>query len=488
MSLVHRVLYPQPIISLDDYVKRGGGKGLVEANQKDAAAIIEVVLASGLRGRGGAGFPTGRKWQTVAENRSRDVPTTVVVNAAEGEPGTFKDRSILRRNPYLVVEGSLIAARAVGADLVVFATKRSFSGEVDRLREAIEEIEDAGWSEGVDLVVFEGPDEYLYGEESALLETIDGRWPFPRVVPTFRRGLTAVAEEGMVAPALVNNTETIANVPRILARGPAWFRTVGTESSPGTIVCTVTGSTVRAGVGEVRMGTPLREVIEAIGGGARPGRTIKAVLSGVANGVITADGLDTPVTYEDLSAIGSGLGSAGFIVVDDSVDMTAVAAGVSRFLSVESCGQCLPCKLDGMVLADHLAKVAGSDAGDHDDTVIRKRLRTVSDRARCFLASQQQVVVGSILDAFPEEFESHLSLSPTAPAEPYLVAEVLDIWDGQAILDERHLRKQADWSYNKTYSGTVPVELYTSRRPPWRASWAHTGAPNGRRHEVTAVS
>src|SRR5437870_336916 len=186
MSLVHRVLYPKAILSLDEYVTRGGGKGLKAARQMDPPAIIEQVLASGLRGRGGAGFPTGRKWQTVYDNRMATAPTTVIVNAAEGEPGTFKDRTILRRSPFLAVEGALIAARAVQADLIVFAMKQSFAGEVERVRDAIEEAEDAGWADDVALTVFEGPDEYLYGEESALLETIDGRWPFPRVVPTFR--------------------------------------------------------------------------------------------------------------------------------------------------------------------------------------------------------------------------------------------------------------------------------------------------------------
>ncbi|MEW6152480.1 MAG: NADH-ubiquinone oxidoreductase-F iron-sulfur binding region domain-containing protein [Actinomycetota bacterium] len=468
MTLVHRVLYPNPIVSLADYVTRGGGKGITAARAMAPEAITAKVLAAGLRGRGGAGFPTGRKWQTVAENRSPVMPTTVIVNAAEGEPGTFKDRTILRRNPFLVVEGALIAARAVGADLVIVATKRSFGGEVERLREAIEEVEDAGWCDEASVSVFEGPDEYLYGEESALLETIDGRWPFPRVVPTFRRGLiTELPPETPPAPALVNNTETLANVPRIVARGPAWFRTVGTEQSPGTMVCTVTGWTKRAGVGEVRMGTPLREVIEAIGGGPLPGRTIKAVMSGVSNGLLPASALDTPVTYEALAEAGSGLGSAGFIVIDDSVDMAALAAGVARFLSIESCGQCSPCKLDGLMLAKVLAKVSASEATKHDAAVFRKRLASVADRSRCFLATQQQVVINSIIELFGDEMAEHLA-HRAAPVEPVLITELVDIQGGRAVLDERYRRKQPDWTYNKNDSGTVPVERYHAVAPPWR--------------------
>ncbi|MEO7837483.1 MAG: NADH-ubiquinone oxidoreductase-F iron-sulfur binding region domain-containing protein [Acidimicrobiales bacterium] len=468
MTLVHRVLYPQPIISLEDFVKRRGGQGIEAALAMEPAAIIEILAASGLRGRGGAGFPTGRKWQTVASNRLADVPTTVIVNAAEGEPGTFKDRTILRRNPYVVVEGALIAARAVGADLIVFAMKQSFAGEVDRVRAAIEEVEDAGWSTGLNLEVFEGPDEYLYGEESALLETIDGRWPFPRIVPTFRRGIeTTATEDAPSAPALVNNTETLANVARIIARGATWFRSLGTTESPGTMVCTVTGYTQKAGVGEVQMGTPLREVLDDIGGGPRPGRTIKAVLSGVSNSVIPASMLDTPVSYEGLSAIGSGLGSGSFIVFDDSVDMVTVAAGVARFLAIESCGQCSPCKLDGMALSDALVNLNASEGGGHGYDVIRRRLSTIADRSRCYLATQQQVVVGSIVQHFGDEFAAHASRAAD-PAVPELIAELLDIRGGQAFQDERHRKKQWDWSYNKADSGTVPVELYTALSPPWR--------------------
>ncbi len=469
MPLVHRVLHPKPILSLDEYLARAGGKGIEAAREMAPAAIIERVLASGLRGRGGAGFPTGRKWQTVAENQSVTTPATVVVNGAEGEPGTFKDRTIVRRNPFLVVEGALIAARAVSADMVIFAMKRSFEGELVRMRAAIEEAENAGWSQDVELIVFEGPDEYLYGEESALLETIDGRWPFPRIVPTFRRGLRSVTPtDAPAGPALVNNIETMANVPRIVARGPDWYRTVGTPQSPGTVVCTVTGYTQHHGVGEVHMGSPLREVIELVGGGPRPGRQVKAVLSGVANGIITAANLDVPVSYEGLAAVGSGIGSAGFIVLDDTVDMAAVAAGVSRFLAVESCGQCSPCKLDGATLATHLTRVSVSTGRSHDHDVIRHRLGTVTERSRCFLATQQQMVVSSILEHFPEEFEAHIS-GGAEGVEPELIAELVDIRRNQALVDERHLRKQPDWSYNPRDSGTPPVELYTSVAPPWRS-------------------
>ncbi len=305
MTLTHRVLHPSPIASLDEYVARlAGGTGLEKARASDPWALIELIEESGLRGRGGAGFPTGRKWRTVRENLSASLPSTVVVNGAEGEPGTLKDRTILRRNPYHVLEGSADRGPRRGATQVVVALKRSFPTEVARVRAAVEEVEAAGWADGVALVVFEGPDEYLYGEETALLETLDGRLPFPRISPPFRRGVTEVVEtagdvssgsglsahvemagadaESTAPPALVDNVETLANVPRIVERGAAWFRTEGTERSPGTIVCTITGSVTTPGVGEVMLGTTLRAAIEEISGGAIGGHEIVAVLPGVS--------------------------------------------------------------------------------------------------------------------------------------------------------------------------------------------------------------
>jgi NADH-quinone oxidoreductase subunit F len=487
MTIVHRVLYPHPIANLDEYLARGGGKGLETARKVEPLALIEELESAGLRGRGGAGFPTGTKWRTVAENQSTTLTTTVVVNGAEGEPGTFKDRTILRNDPYQVVEGALIAALAVGGRSIIFGLKKSFGEEVARLQGAIDEMVAAGWADGIEIEIFEGPNEYLYGEETALLETIDGRYPFPRIAPPFRRGVTEVVEhvddttsgsglsahvemagEGsdqVAPPTLANNVETLANVPRIIARGADWFRTEGTEKSPGTIVCTVTGSTQRHGVGEVQMGTSLREVIEVIGGGPQPGRRIRAVLPGTAQGFIPESLLDTPVSYEGLAAIGSGLGSAGFIVFDDTDDLTAVAAGVSRFLAVESCGQCTPCKQDGLQLAQLMDKVAHSDAIEHDLATVQKRVSTVTDGARCYLATQHQNVLTSLLELYPDDVRAHLDRTAEG-VDPVLIAELVDIDGDRATWDERHREKQPDWSYDAEYSGKVPAERFGDHRRP----------------------
>ena len=487
MSLVHRVLHPQPIRSLEEYRRRGGGRGLEAAMAVDPVALIDEVEASGLRGRGGAGFPTGRKWRAVRENASSWERSTVVVNGAEGEPGTFKDRTILANNPFQVLEGALVAARAIGADQVIFGLKRSSRSQVAAVRAAIAEARAAGWGQGAEILVFGGPSAYLFGEETALLETLDGRYPFPRIAPPFRRGVREIVmtesdltsgsglsahvemagptSETIAAPTLVNNVETLANIPRIIARGAAWFRTEGTEESPGTVVCTVTGRTRRAGVGEVIMGTPLGEVITAIGGGPRPGHGIKAVMPGVSNALIPGSLLDTPVSYEGLHTIGSGLGSAGFIVFDDASDMAAVAAGVSRFLAVESCGQCTPCKQTGLILADLLARVSRSEATDYDLAAIKRRVGLVAERARCYLASQHQVVVRSILERFPEEIRAHIH-GDAAGVVPELIAELLDIRAGIAVTDERHRAKLPDWTYGHEYSGRWPADWLDDHRAP----------------------
>lgn len=480
MALMSRTLSPVPVTSLEQYLRDGGGRGLAAAREVEPEAVIAEVEDSGLRARGGAGIPCGPKWRTVrAYGTGAAAAPSVVVNAAEGEPGSFKDRAILLRNPYRVLEGALIAARAVGARDVIIALKRMHTEVRRRADEAIDEVRAVGWLDGVDIQVFEGPNEYLYGEETAMLEAIDGRPPFPRIAPAYRRGVHEIVDravgvgsssasaalvqlagpsrDAVGSPALVNNVETLANVPAIMVEGHEWFRSIGTRESPGSLVCTVTGATRRHGVGEVPMGTPLREVLRLIGDGPNPGRVIKAVMGGAATPLLTADQLDTPVSNEGMHSVGGRLGCAGFIVFDDHSDIAAVAEGVAKFLSIESCGLCVPCKEDGMALADLFGRVRRSQANDRDLVAIKDRLRTVVDGARCNLATQYQLVLQSVLDNFADEIDAHVHGSAAA-AVPELIASVVDIDGPVAILDESHSRKQPDWTFEAHWSGKLPAD------------------------------
>lgn len=496
MPLIWRVLDRLPVESLSAYAAMGGGVASRLAREASAAEVIEVLRASGLRGRGGAGFPTGTKWDTVAASRGRGEPTTVVVNAAEGEPGTFKDRALLRTNPYRVLEGAIVAAIAMGTDRIRIGIKATFGREIERLDNAIGEMSVAGWLHDVDVKLVLGPSSYLFGEETALLEVLEGRQPFPRVTPPYRRGLQEDDTRSVVgarlarvggsagAPALVDNVETLANVPLIIERGADWFRELGTEGSPGSIVCTVSGATRRSGVGEVAMGSTLRDVIESIGWGPHPGREIRVVLSGTANPLIPAHLLDTPLTYEAMRDAGSGLGSAGFIAFDDTTEPAEVAAGVARFLAVESCGQCEPCKTDGLFIAEQLRSSLGTAAQSPDSAALRRRIDTVTIGARCNLAQQQASVAASLLERFPQSPGPRLCAASTTDPAPVLIAPIVEIVGGRVLLDSRQRVKQPDWSYDGSDSGSAPAALLgntpvhiempiRSREwPEWRASVA----------------
>jgi NADH-quinone oxidoreductase subunit F len=253
------------------------------------------------------------------------------------------------------------------------------------------------------------------------------------------------ADEVGANPTLVNNVETLAHVVSILSRGADWFRSIGTAETSGALLCTVVGDVRRAGCAEVEPGTPLRDVIDRIGGGPRAGRSVRAVLSGVANPVVTADALDVPVSYEGLAGIGSGLGAAGFIVYDDTRSMLAVARSVSRFLYVESCGQCRACKFGCGEVTRRLDTIAQRGGRVHEIEVVGRRLRTVTDQNRCFLGEQEQRVISSLLREYPDDFLP-VGAEPAA-GETLPIPKILDIRDGEAVYDQTQTRKQPDWTY-----------------------------------------
>jgi NADH-quinone oxidoreductase subunit F len=245
----------------------------------------------------------------------------------------------------------------------------------------------------------------------------------------------------------VNNVETLSNVPHILTRGAEWFRSMGTAESPGTIVTTVVGDVVAPDVGEVELGTSLRDVVDAVGSGLFAERSVKAVFSGVANAVVLANDLDVPVTYEGFQAIGSGLGSAGFIVYDDTTCMVDTAYRFSRFLSIESCGQCPPCKLGSSAITEHLERIETGRGDVSDLDAITGWLGHVTDGSRCYLATEERIVVSSILRAFPEEFTEHLGLGRCPRPRRLPIPTLIDLDGGRAVYDESFWRKQPDWTY-----------------------------------------
>jgi NADH:ubiquinone oxidoreductase subunit F (NADH-binding) len=455
------LLPTDPIVSMDAYLANGiAGSGIRRAHELGPSATIDLMSRSGLRGRGGGGFPTGQKWAGVAGQTGGR--RYLVCNGAEGEPGTFKDRALLRANPYQLVEGVAIAAFAIGAAEAFICLKASFRREIDAVTRAVQEFQAAGLCGDCKVTIVAGPDEYLFGEEKAMLEVIEGNEPLPRWLPPYLHGLFATAPQlgwqshdkvdmtGGVAgsnPTLVNNVETLSNVPHILARGADWFRSMGTVESPGTIVTTVVGDVVAPDVGEVEMGTSLRDVIDAVGSGLLAGRSVKAVFSGVANAVVTAADLDVPVSYEGFQAIGSGMGSAGFIVYDDTTCMVDAAYRFSRFLSVESCGQCPPCKLGSSAITEHLERIETGGGDTRDLDAITGWLDHVTDGSRCYLAMEERIVVSSILRAFPEEFAEHIDLGRCPRPRRLPMPKLIDLADGRAVYDESFWRKQPDWTY-----------------------------------------
>ena len=248
-------------------------------------------------------------------------------------------------------------------------------------------------------------------------------------------------------PTLVNNVETLSNVPHILARGWGWFRSMGTSESPGTVVTTVVGDVVGPDVGEVELGSSLRAVIDAVGSGVGQGRVVKAVLSGVANVVVTAEHLDVELSYEGFQAIGSGMGAAGFIVYDDTTCMVGVAALLSRFLSIESCGQCPPCKLGSSAITDHLERIESGAGTDRDIGAIVGWLDRLTDGNRCYLAVEEQVLISSIRREFADEFAEHIDLGHCPRPRLLTMPKLVDLSGGVATYDRSFSRKRSDWTF-----------------------------------------
>jgi NADH-quinone oxidoreductase subunit F len=427
--------------SFDEYVAAGGGRGLERALTLAPDDVIEEVALSGLRGRGGAGFPTGRKWLAVRSTGTG--PRYVVCNAAEGEPATFKDRVLIRRNPYRMLDGLAIAAYAVGAERAFVGIKDSFTTEAEVLARAIAEMREAGALQvPVDLVA--GPDHYLLGEETGLLEVIEDRDPLPRVARPYYLGLFARPPDEN--PTAVNNVETLSNVPHVLAEGPDWLRARGTDASPGTMLFTVAGDVEHEGVYEADLGTPLRALLE-LAGGVRDGGEVKVIFPGASSTALIPEQLDTPLSFEAMPAVGSALGAGGFAVYDRTTCIAEVALLFCRFLHVESCGQCPPCKLNsGEVVTFLEALERGEGAADLD--VALARARSSTDGQKCALPTGTSLLMQSLFLTFTDEFRAHAGRPCPSPRGLEL-PKIVD-WDeagGRFLYDRDYARKRPDWTY-----------------------------------------
>jgi NADH-quinone oxidoreductase subunit F len=437
-----------PITSLEQYREVGGVTAFERTLSTRPEAIVEIIRQAGLRGRGGAGFPTATKWD--AARTSPSEIKFVVCNGAEGEPGTFKDRYLMRTNPYQVLEGLAIARHVIGARGAYLSVKRQFQPEIEMLSRAIDELRrETEIADEIELVL--GPDEYLFGEEKALLEVIEGGLPLPRVFPPYIHGLFGGAYGGPSDqannPTVVNNVETLTHIPHIINQGARRFRSRGTDESPGTMVFTVCGDVQNPTVRELPLGTTLRELVFDVAGGAAAGRHIMAVFPGLANAVITRQLFDVPLGFDSMKAAGSALGSGGFIVYDDTACMVAVAQIFSRFLYVESCNQCPPCKIGSRQITEHLERLLDGRGAQSDIEGIQAAVGGVEEGQRCYLPTSTSLVVSSILRSFPDDFAAHVH-GECGLRHDLVLPKITDYRPGEGFTyDLNYVRKQPDWTY-----------------------------------------
>jgi bidirectional [NiFe] hydrogenase diaphorase subunit len=392
---------------IEEYIARGGYQALHRAlHELTPAEVVDEITRSGLRGRGGAGYPTGLKWATVA--KAAGERKFVVCNGDEGDPGAFMDRSILESDPHTVLEGMAIAAYAVGAHQGYLYVRGEYPLAIQRLTRAINQARKLGllgaqvFETGFDFKaeIRVGAGAFVCGEETALIASIEGRRGTPRPRPPYP------AERGLWGcPTLINNVETFANIVPIVERGAGWYAAIGTERSKGTKVFALTGKVRNTGLIEVPMGITLREIVEELGGGTPDGTPVKAVQTGgPSGGCIPAAAFDTPVDYESLAAAGSIMGSGGMVVMDAGTDMVELARFYMEFCRDESCGKCVPCRVGTAQLYLLLTKLRAGEGAPEDLERLRELCRTVQETSLCGLGQSAPNPVLSTLRYFPEEY------------------------------------------------------------------------------------
>jgi NADH-quinone oxidoreductase subunit F len=395
--------------SIDNYIADGGyrtAKRVLTSMQPDE--VVTMVKDSNLRGRGGAGFPTGLKWTFLAKGTGK--PVYLLCNADESEPGTFKDRDIIENDPHQLLEGMMISAFAIGCVDAYIYIRGEFALGARILQAAIDEAVAKGFlgkaafgtTRELNIHVHRGAGAYICGEETGLIESLEGKRAHPRIKPPFP------AVYGVFgAPTIVNNVETLACVRHVVERGPAWFKGIGPESGPGPKLYCVSGHVQRPGVYELPMGTPLLELINVHCGGMLPGRQLKAVIPGGSSvPILRAEECDIAMDFDSVAKAGSMLGSAGIIVMDDSTDMVGALRRITHFYHHESCGQCTPCREGTGWLEKILIRLDEGKATPEDiktlDTVAKGMLGTTI----CVLSDAAAMPVRSFLAKFPEEFEA----------------------------------------------------------------------------------
>ena len=401
------VINPEDI---DEYIAFDGYRALARVLlEMDSDEVIDIITKSGLRGRGGAGFPTGKKWRSTADSKG-DVKY-VVCNADEGDPGAFMDRSILEGDPHAVLEAMEIAGFAIGAQKGFIYVRAEYPIAVQRLKIAIEQARNYGilgnnifgTDFSFDIEIRLGAGAFVCGEETALLESIEGKRGQPRVKPPYP------AQVGLWGkPTLINNVETYANIAQIILKGPEWYSSIGTENSKGTKVFALGGNVNNVGLVEVPMGTTLREIVYDIGGGIPNGRDFKAAQTGgPSGGCIPKEHLDTPIDYESLKQIGSMMGSGGLIVMDDTKCMVCLAKFYLQFTVSESCGKCTPCRIGTKRMLEILERLCSGEGEEYDIYRLEKLAVNIQKSSICGLGQSAPNPVISTLKYFRDEFRQH---------------------------------------------------------------------------------
>lgn len=397
--------------SIKEYIAYGGysslEKCMFEMTQDE---VIKVITDSNLRGRGGAGFPAGRKWSQVKSQKSPE--KYVVCNGDEGDPGAFMDRSIMEGDPHKMLEGMMIAGYASGAKEGYIYVRAEYPLAVERLTMAIEQAREIGLlgknilgaDFDFDIHIVKGAGAFVCGEGSALTTSIEGNRGMPRVKPP------RTVEHGLYGkPTLLNNVETFANVPIIIENGAEWYRSIGPEKSPGTKAFALTGNIVNTGLIEVPMGTTLRQVIYDIGGGIRGGKKFKAVqIGGPSGACLTEEHLDLPLDFDSLKKVGAMIGSGGLVVMDEDTCMVEVARFFMNFTQNESCGKCVPCREGTRRMLDILEKIVAGNGELSDLDILERLADTITATALCGLGKTAANPVQSTLKYFRDEYIEHI--------------------------------------------------------------------------------